>query len=170
MCAFIGVGENANLRRQPELLVLEGYWHWLAGYISGEIQPWECVRQKYAELIGGRQARLVLSDLAHWVRVLGLSRADGLTHFPSGCAHLCRDECLALALVASAQNGDEDASLFAARAISSGDKSVLIIDATRDYADALVEAGQRLEPVPLHVIADIAFGTESPVRTDTVLH
>jgi hypothetical protein len=169
-CVFMSSGEAACLRRQPELLVLEGYRHWLSGYVSGLIQPWECARKQYAELIGGNQARIALSSLAHWVRVLGLCREDGLTHFPNGCFHLCRDECLALALVASAQCGDEDTSLFAARAISSGDKSVLVLDATREYAAALVEAGQRLEYVPLHVIANIVFGNEFPTRPETVLH
>jgi hypothetical protein len=169
-CKFMSAADAAYLPRQPELLVLEGYRHWLSGYVSGLIQPWERARKQYAELIGGDQARIALCSLAHWVRVLGLCREDGLTHFPNGCVHLCRDECLALALVASAQCGDEDTGLFAARAISSGDKSVLVLDATREYAAALAEAGQTLEHVPLHVIANIVFGSEFPLRPETVLH
>ena len=98
--------DGCYFERPPERLVLEGYRRWLAGYDSGSVTPWEMTQALYEELLGAAEGRRVLAELSHFVRTLRQCAACPLRSFPFGAHHVCRDECLALGLIAALQHDD----------------------------------------------------------------
>ena len=93
--------------------------------------------------------------------------------FPYGCGHVCRDECMALSLIAALQDNDLGAALLAARHLSGhleGDAPLTLTVAGQGYADALLGAGQKLMSVPASVIHSIAAFGSGPSPASESIH
>lgn len=158
MAVVLATGRNAPvLSRQPERLVVEGMRYWLNGYLTGSIDCWELGWSLFSREIGSRDARRLFGDLSYWVRETRFAAERPLACFPYGCQCLCRDECLALSVVASAQNGASDVCRFAAtqlvgeQAAEPAEKAALV------FAEALDAVHQRLLPIPASVVEDVAL-------------
>lgn len=91
--------------QEPERLVGLGFRAWLAGYQTGDIACWEQAWSIFSSTLGARQARLALTDLASWVRAIRNSTCRKIEIHPGQCAGFCRDECMAIAMVAASQHG-----------------------------------------------------------------
>lgn len=90
---------------EPERLVGLGFRAWLAGYQTGDIACWEEAWAIYSNALGPQQARPVLTDLACWVRAIRNASCRSIEVYPAQCAGFCRDECMAIAMVAASQHG-----------------------------------------------------------------
>jgi hypothetical protein len=90
---------------EPERLVGLGFRSWMAGYQTGDIACWEYAWTTYARLLGPAQARPALTDLACWVRAIRGAACRRIEVFPAQCAGFCRDECVAISMVAASQHG-----------------------------------------------------------------
>lgn len=90
---------------EPERLVGLGFRSWLAGYQTGDIACWEEAWAIYSNALGPQQARPVLTDLACWVRAIRNASCRSIEVYPAQCAGFCRDECMAIAMVAASQHG-----------------------------------------------------------------
>lgn len=158
MAVVLSTGRNAPvLSRQPERLVVEGMRHWLNGYHTGSIDCWEMGWSLFAREIGSRDARRLFGDLSFWVRETRHAAGRPLGCFPYGCPCLCRDECLALSVVAAAQNGDGEVCRFAARHLVGSEAGASAEQAARIFAEALDAVHQRLLPIPAEVVEDVAL-------------
>lgn len=91
--------------REPERLVGLGFRAWLAGYQTGDISLWEGAWSIFSSSLGTRQARPALTDLACWVRAIRNSTCRKIEVYPGQCTGFCRDECMAIAMVAASQHG-----------------------------------------------------------------
>ena len=91
--------------REPERLVGLGFRAWLAGYQTGDIACWEQAWTIYSNALGPRQARPALTDLACWVRAIRNATCREIKVYPGQCAGFCRDECMAIAMIAASQHG-----------------------------------------------------------------
>ena len=136
-----GQHDGCYFERPPERLVLEGYRRWLAGYDSGSVSPWEMTQTLYEELLGAAEGRRVLAELSHFVRTLRQCAACPLKSFPFGAHHVCRDECLALGLIAALQHDDPGAVSTCLSALACPARSAEVAEAAACFADAL--AGSR---------------------------
>jgi hypothetical protein len=143
--------------RPPERLVLEGYRRWLAGFESGSVTPWEMAEALYEELLGAAEGRRVVAELSHFVRTLRRCAACPLRSFPFNAHHVCRDECLALGLIAALQHEDEGAAATCLSAIACPALSVDVAAAASAYADALAAARHYLLPIPQSAIEDVLY-------------
>lgn len=141
--------------RVPEKLVLEGYRRWLAGYDTGSVTPWEMGWALYTQLLGGAEGRRALSDLSHFVRTLRNCAACPLLSFPFGAHHVCRDECLALGLIAALQHDDDAAASACLDAMSCPARRADMREAATSFADTLAGLRQYLLPIPVHAIEDV---------------
>jgi len=142
--------------RLPERLVLEGFRRWTAGYATGDLTHWEEVWRLHAASLGTLPARLVVERLAKFVRVVRDWSICPLACFHSGCRHICRHECFALAMVASSQNRDLDCLAAAmANLIDPEGHEAAMLPALA-YADVMKESDLVLMPVPKSVIEEIA--------------
>lgn len=91
--------------REPERLVGLGFRAWLAGYQTGDISCWEEAWSLYSETLGPEQARPAVEDLACWVRAIRKASCRAIEVYPEQCRGFCRDECMAIAMVAASQHG-----------------------------------------------------------------
>lgn len=103
----LGTMEDIDARpapRRPEALVGFGFRYWLAGFRTGDIGCWELAWNVYASELGAVRAKPLISELSCWVRSIHECTARGIEIAPAGCPGFCRDECLAIAMVAASQH------------------------------------------------------------------
>ncbi|HSM41370.1 MAG TPA: DUF1513 domain-containing protein [Afifellaceae bacterium] len=79
------------LDREPELLVVNGYRHWVAGCQTGDAGHWSEAWNLFAVRLGPRAARPVIGQLSSWVKSICLWRTEPLNLFHVGCRYVCRD-------------------------------------------------------------------------------
>jgi hypothetical protein len=147
--------DDCYFDRPPEKLVLEGYRRWLAGYESDSVTPWEMTQTLYEELLGAAEGRRVVAELSHFVRTLRRCAACPLKSFPFNAHHVCRDECLALGLIAALQHDDEGAAAICLSAMACPALSANVAEAAASFADALAAARHYLLPIPQSAIEDV---------------
>lgn len=152
---FDGEQDGCYFERPPEKLVLEGYRRWLAGFESGSVLPWEMTQTLYDELLGPAEGRRVIAELSHFVRTLRRCAACPLRSFPFNAHHVCRDECLALGLIAALQHDDRDAAGICLSAMACPALSANVAEAAACFADALAAARHYLLPIPQSAIEDV---------------
>ncbi|WP_321344413.1 hypothetical protein [Breoghania sp.] len=148
------------LDRLPEKLVVEGYRRWMSGYDTGDIQCWEMAWNLYAGSLGACQARALVAELSCWIRVIRAASTRTMSHFPYGCGKLCRDECMALSMVAGVQHRDRAAMEAAATHLIGCRRIHEAVEASSSFGRALDAIGQHLIPVPKPVVQDIALRPE----------
>lgn len=161
------------LDRKPERLVVTGLRCCMAGYAYGDIDCWETAWRSYCRELGTSDARQLMGELQYWVRCIRAESIRQLDVFPYGCGHVCRDECMALSLIAALQDNDLGAALLAARHLSGhleGDAPLTLTVAGQGYADALLGAGQKLMSVPASVIHSIAAFGSGPSPASESIH
>lgn len=157
MAERLPVGANAGyLDRLPERLVVEGFRRWMAGYDTGDIQCWEMAWNLYAKALGPKEARLAITELSCWVRAIRGGTTRRMCVFPYGCKKLCRDECMAVSMLAGVQHGDECALKAAAFQLVGEAGIDETIEAARTFGSMLGSIGQHLLAVPSPVVEDIA--------------
>lgn len=149
-------GHNSRyFERRPEKLVLEGFRYWTNGYETGSVTPWELAWKLYSIELGATLGRQLLAELSHFVRVARQCANCPLRTFPYGAHHLCRDECIALGLVAGFQHDEKEAVEACLEALTCGLRSGEVGEAAGEFAGSLADAGQKLLPIPAPVLEDV---------------
>ena len=130
--------------RAPERLVGVGFRCWMQGLTGADIASWEDAFAAYSATLGPDRAKDLLIDLSQFVRAVSTSAEREITVQPPGCAGFCRDECLAISIIAACQHGRRDALCKSAAALLG---SAAIGDAligAQSFAERLQAADQRL--------------------------
>jgi hypothetical protein len=161
------------LDRKPERLVVTGLRCCMAGYAYGDVDCWETAWRAYCGEVGTADARRLMGELQFWVRTLRAESARSIDLFPHGCGNVCRDECMALSLIAALQDHDEPTAYLAAHHLAGDigeEPRRAVVGSGRSYAEMLAASGQKLLSVPPSVVLAIAaHGSEfCPARP--VLH
>jgi hypothetical protein len=87
-----------------ERLIGLGFRHWVAGYKSGDIDRWEDAWRLYSRALGPNAARTAVSELSAWVRAVSAAARREITVSATDCTGFCRDECLAVSMIAACQH------------------------------------------------------------------
>ena len=159
-----GDGEPGNgcyFARPAERLVLEGCRLWSAGAYTGRDSFRETARLLYEELLDRPRGRLALAELSAFVSVLGQCAACPLKGFAPGVHHVTRDEVLLLGLLAGIQHGDDPVISACLDKLSCASRCEEVATAAASFAITLRSFGQRLAPIPLHVVDDILVRSRS---------
>lgn len=130
-----------RLPQGPERLVGMGFRCWLAGYQSGDIECWEMAWKQFSERLGPQCAKTVVSDLSIWVRTVRQAAARDIEVYPAGCSGFCRDECMAVAMVAAAQQDACPALKACAFALLETNSLDEVMTSTTAFADTLHSEG-----------------------------
>lgn len=87
-----------------ERLIGLGFRYWVAGYKFGDIDRWEDAWRIYSGALGPNAARTAVSELSAWVRAVSAAarREIEVCHGDGAC--FCRDESLALSMIAACQH------------------------------------------------------------------
>jgi hypothetical protein len=161
------------LDRKPERLVVTGLRCCVAGYTFGDIDCWETAWRSYCAELGTSDARRLMGELQYWVRMIRAESQRPLDVFPHGCGHVCRDECMALSLIAALQDNDLSTAILAARHLAGateGEAPLSLATSGQGYADALMSVGQKLMSVPASVVLSIAAFGSGPCPAEETLH
>lgn len=90
--------------RGAERLIGLGFRYWVAGYKSGDIDLWEEAWRIYSSALGPNAARTAVSELSAWVRAVSAAARREIEVCAGDCAGFCRDECLAVSMIAACQH------------------------------------------------------------------
>ncbi len=143
------------LDRAPERLVIEGYRRWMGGYDSGQVECWEQAWDLYTQELGSASAGPVLLAMAGWVRCLRRSTSRTMGFFPYNSCHLCKDECLVIAMVSASQHHDRHMAERIAATLTENNNSAECCATCDHFAEMLDHSGNRLMHVPQTVIETI---------------
>lgn len=132
--------------RAPERLVGVGFRCWLAGLSSGDIRCWEEAWNTFSGTLGPDNAKSLLIDLSKFVRAVKASANRDIEISPAGCRGFCRDECLAISIVAASQHGALPALTASAEALIGSDDIGDAINGAQTLATSLRRAKQLLSP------------------------
>lgn len=88
----------------PELLVGYGFRGWIAGYQTGDVGCWERVWRLYSNLLPPSSARVVVGCLASWAKSVNAASRRQVSVNPLEDCRFCRDECLAISMIAASQH------------------------------------------------------------------
>jgi hypothetical protein len=128
-----------------EYLVGIGFRCWLAGFEKGDIQSWAAGWDHYAARLGAEEARYVVTELACWVRAVMTHAARPIETCPVNCGSICRDECMAVAIIAASQHRPCPVLKACVAALIGGDDGGEVAGAAERFARALAGAGIVLE-------------------------
>ncbi|MCT8268044.1 MULTISPECIES: hypothetical protein [Afifella] len=167
-CPFAGA--CGYLKRPPEALVVNGFRLWVAGYQTGDIEHWSEAWNLFSEKFGHGPARHSVTQLAHWVRSVFLWRTDPIQCFSSGCPHICRDECLAVAMIAACQHRDGSCLDYCLERFCGFADHREPLEAALGFASALDSHGQRLMSVPCEVVRGLIEPPESEPQIARTYH
>jgi hypothetical protein len=147
----------AYLERRPEALVVGGYRHIVDCALAGNTPDGrlaaDALQQMHRDSLGPAESRIIVDGLTNFIATLSRCAACPLRAFPSESRHLCRDECLILALISALQHGDDSAGRATACALTCPARSVETLAASGDYAMRMKMFGQVLLPVPLSAVS-----------------
>ncbi len=121
----------------PEALVGYGFRCWLSGYQNGNIRNWEDCWSFYRKELGNDTARKAVTDLASWVNAVRISSLREIRLLPSRCPSFCRDECLAVSLIAASQHESCPALQACAYALIGADQIETVLKTASRFAATL---------------------------------
>jgi hypothetical protein len=130
----------------PERLVGVGFRCWLAGLQTSDIGCWEVAWEEMSRTVGARAAKPLMTELASWVRAVQDAAERRIEIYPAQCRRFCRDECLAISMVAACQHSACPAFRACAVALLGSNEIDEAIEGADGFARRLKEADQHLSP------------------------
>ena len=140
----------------PEQLVGVGFRGWMAGYEYSDISCWEQVWNQYASALGLKAAKSAITELGSWVREVRQSSCRTIKTYPPGCTGFCRDECIAISVIAALQHDHCPALRACAFALMGTSAIDPMLDQAAEFASRLKETEQVLSANMICNVADFA--------------
>lgn len=100
----LGAAPGSDGWRTPEQLVGFGFRGWIAGYQTGDIGCWERVWQVYTGALGASAAKVAVGELSVWAKAVKAGARRHVQVGPIESCTFCRDECLAISMIAASQH------------------------------------------------------------------
>lgn len=88
----------------PEAIVGLGFRGWIAGYQNSDVGCWQEVWKLYARLLGPSHAEAAVGSLSSWAKSVAVASRTPISVRPLGATGFCRDECLAISMIAACQH------------------------------------------------------------------
>lgn len=145
----------------PERLVGIGFRGWLAGYEHRDITAWEVVWNAYAGALGTQCAKRAVGELSTWVGQVHRSSCRRIETYPSGCSCFCRDECIAISIIAACQHDNCPALRACAFALLESPDVDPMLEHAMAFAQLLLKEDLRLSPT---LICNVAGVPATPTR------
>lgn len=132
--------------RAPERLVGVGFRCWIGGLATADERCWSEALATYTAILGPDLAKAVLIDLSQFACAVQANSARTVHVMTPGCRGFCRDECLAISMIAASQHGARSALLASARALVGGDDIGDTLNGAQTLAGGLARVDQILSP------------------------
>lgn len=129
-----------------ERLVGLGFRLWLNGFRTGDISCWERAWQAYAACLGPGCAKGAVTDLACWVKAISRHARRDLETRTIDCDSFCRDECVAIAMIAACQHNACPAMRACAFSLLGCSMIDEVVEGAENFAATMRQADQVLRP------------------------
>lgn len=149
----------SQITRGPERLVALGFRHWFAGYQSGNLHSWETAWCLYERALGNQNARLAVAELGAWVKAVRACSRRDIAVSSERCTSFCRDECLAVAMVAACQHNTCPALKACAFALVESSMLEEVMHHTESFSTVMRSLDQTLSPHSIRGIGHLASST-----------
>lgn len=145
-----------------ERLVGLGFRLWMNGFRTGDIGCWERAWKAYSSSLGPACAKGAVTDLACWVKAISRHARRDLETRSIDCETFCRDECVAIAMIAACQH--EACPAMRACAFSLLGCSMIdeVVRGAETFAATMRGADQVLRPSFANDAVLMAMPTASP--------
>jgi hypothetical protein len=148
----------------PERLVGLGFRYWVLGRQTGNVACWERAWDLYSGMFGVAGGRVAMTHLSSWVGVLGATACRTIEVADGRCPNFCRDECIAIAMIAACQHRTCPALRACAFALVETSHINGVVGEAQDFADSLASLDTILSP------ASILRGPADFIVHTTVAH
>jgi len=150
-------------RDEPTRLVGLGFRFWLTGFRTGDITCWERAWRAYSDVMGAA-AKGAVSDLSLWVGTISRHSQRDLRIAAVDCDRFCRDECLAIDMIAACQHNACPAMRACAFALLGCSMIEAVVEGAESFAATMREADQVLPPSFGHGQTLLALAPASAMR------
>jgi len=133
----------------PERLVGLGFRYWVLGRTTGDIGCWERAWSLYAGMFGVTRATIAVDALSGWVGALGKCSARSIRVAPADCRGFCRDECIAISMIAACQHQTCPAMRACAFALMESCAIDAVTARAQTFADTMSGLEQVLSPASI---------------------
>jgi hypothetical protein len=130
--------------RAPERLVGVGFRCWFAGFTTGDIGCWEEAWSVFSRTLGNGPAKALLLDLSQFVRAVSATSERDIQVQAPGCGGFCRDECLAISIIAACQHNDRQSLAASVSALLGSDAIGDALNGAQTFACGLKSVHQVL--------------------------
>jgi hypothetical protein len=144
-----------------EVFLLTALRCWLAGYETGDIACWELAWEGVRRQKPLVHTKRIIAELGQFTRVFRQTLTCRFVYLPYCCGRITDEECLALKLVACAQQGELIRAGQLAHKLSNNDDHADLVGAASDLGDALKQAALTLT---------YAGMSESPAQDSHTFH
>ena len=158
-----GTIEQAPGFTGPERLVGLGFRYWLAGFRTGDISCWEKAWRAYSNAMGGA-AKTAVTELSCWVRAINTHAQRDLETVPADCDRFCRDECVAIAMIAACQHNACPAMRACAFALLGCSLIDEVVEGAESFAATMRGADQVLSPASVHATSLLSMPPATMLR------
>lgn len=146
-----GDGERRGLRHapclaEPERLVGLGFRYWMLGRTTGDIACWERAWSLYSGVFGAIGAKAAVGTLSRWVAAVSSSARREIEVFPQACGGFCRDECVAISMIAACQHQTCPALRACAFALVESAMIDDVVERAQSFADTMASLDHVLSP------------------------
>ena len=129
---------------RPERLVGIGFRRGLAALDTRDIANWQFAWQEFANVAGPDHATVLVAELSLWCRTVRKCAGRRIETYPAGCPGFCRDECLAISMIAASQQSVCPALRACAFALLGSSELDEPLKAAARFGRGLTAAGQVL--------------------------
>lgn len=146
----------------PERLVGLGFRYWMLGYTSGDVACWERAWNLYSGHFGTIGAQTAVGHLSQWVLAVSKASRRQIEVFPEACRSFCRDECVAVSMIAACQHNTCPAMRACAFALAESTFLDGVVEEAQLFANSLLSLDQVLSTrsiVPAVAAVPTATGT-----------
>jgi hypothetical protein len=141
--------------KTPEKLVGVGFRCWMSGYRTGDVSSWEYAWNLYASELGPNAAKTAVAELGSWVRTINDCSGRSISTLPTDCPGFCRDECVAISMIAASQHKVCPALKACAFALIGCSQVETIMAETDRFALTLAALDQRLSTNSICMAANL---------------
>jgi hypothetical protein len=140
------LAERYQFVPEPERLVGLGFRYWMAGQLHGDVGYWERAWRLYTGAFGLTGGKLAIEQLSSWVGAVSTSKQRAIEVETRACGRFCRDECVAISLIAACQHRTCPALRACAFALLECSQIDAVIGEAQGFADTLMGLDTVLMP------------------------
>lgn len=127
-------------------LIGHGFRNLTIGLRNSDLTCFERAWTEYAAELGPERGAVALAGLSAWVRAIATSSCRSIEVAPIGCERMCRDECMAVSIIAACQHSHCPALHACIHALIDSAFVGPVAEQSRSFADRLREINVVMAP------------------------